>query len=86
MNLPQTNRTRITALVLVFSLSWIVTGFLVNTPGWKFLDSVYGEWKIIHFARYPDHRIILPWRIWGRPLFNAGLVTLMGLSPLVWPG
>ena len=41
--LPQTNKTQITALVLVFSLSWIVTGFLVNTPAEVFA----GEWMII---------------------------------------
>jgi Protein of unknown function (DUF1576) len=76
--LPQTNRTRITALVLVFSLSWIVTGFLVNTPG----EVLTGEWKIITSPGILITDYIALANL-GATLFNVGLVTLMGLG-LAW--
>jgi hypothetical protein len=76
--LPQTNRTRITALVLVFSLSWIATGFFVNTP----MEVLTGEWKIITSPGIliTDYTALANL---GAALFNAGLVTLMGLG-LAW--
>ncbi|MCD4671445.1 MAG: DUF1576 domain-containing protein [Anaerolineaceae bacterium] len=77
-NLPQTNRTRITGLVLAFSLSWIVTGFFVNTPAEVF----QGEWKIITSPGILITDYIALANL-GAALFNAGLVTLMGLG-LAW--
>ena len=76
--LSQTNRTRITALVLVFSLSWIATGFLFNTPAEVFA----GEWKIITSPGILITDYIALANL-GAALFNAGLVTLMGLG-LAW--
>ena len=76
--LPRTNKTRITALVLIFSLSWIVTGFLVNKPAEVFA----GEWKIITSPGILITDYIALANL-GAALFNAGLVTLMGLG-LAW--
>ena len=73
--LPQTNRTRITALVLVFSLSWIVTGFLVNSP----VEVLAGEWKIITSPGILITDYIALANL-GAAMLNAGLVTLLGLG------
>lgn len=76
--MPQTNRARITALMLFFCLSLTVTGFLVNTPA----EIFQGEWKIITSPGILITDYIALANL-GATLFNVALVTLMGLG-LAW--
>lgn len=75
---PIRNRTRITILVGLFSLSMIVIAFIVNTP----LEVIQGEIAII---TSPSVLITdyIAYANLGSAFLNAGLVTLIGLG-LAW--
>lgn len=77
-NYPILNRTRITILVSIFSFAMIIMAFLVNTP----LEVFQGELAII---TSPSILITdyIAYANLGSALFNAGLVTLIGLG-LAW--
>lgn len=76
--LPPTKKTRITILVLILSLSYLVTAFFVNTPQ----EIFQGQWKIITSPGILITDYIALTNL-GATLLNACLVTLMGLG-LAW--
>jgi len=73
-----TERMRITVLVLVISVGLIITGFLLV----PFNEVLAGEWKIITSPGILITDFIALTNI-GSALFNAGIVSLMGLG-LAW--
>jgi len=75
---PPLNKRRITALVLIFSLSMILAGFFVNSPD----EILEGEWTIITSPSILITDYIALANL-GAAMVNVGLVTLMGLG-LAW--
>lgn len=73
-----TERMRITVLVLLISVGLIITGFLLV----PFNEVLAGEWKIITSPGILITDFIALTNI-GSALFNAGIVSLMGLG-LAW--
>ena len=72
------NRKRITFLVGLISLVFLVTAFIVEKP----VDVFRGEWKIITSPGILITDFIAISNL-GSAFFNAGLTTLMGLG-LAW--
>ncbi len=75
---PVLNRTRITLLIIIFSVSMLCIAFIVNSP----LEVLTGEMEIITSPSI----LITDYMAYANPgaaFFNAGLVTLIGLG-LAW--
>ncbi len=75
---PVLNRTRISLLIVIFSISMLFIAFIVNSP----LEVLTGELEIITSPSI----LITDYMAYANPgaaFFNAGLVTLIGLG-LAW--
>ncbi len=78
-DIPSLNKKRIIILVLIFSLVLIATAFAVNSPR----EIIQGEWQILTSPSILITDYIALANL-GAALFNAGLVSLMGLGMACW--